>query len=272
MFFCKSASVYVCACIAGANGVFGSHVCKALLSSHNVIGVVRSEEKGHCFMNFLGGKGVGASFVVCDLTSRVQIAALPSQLQLDGKSMPIHCLVNNAVIVPPVRSESKETGEELQWCVNVLSYHRVTKSLLPQLSASGGARVVWVASNYAGGLNMNDPQFIGRAYNPDVAYGQSKQANRMLARVWSSKLKVSHPNASIVSCHPGVAMSNVWVGMGIGSVPMGFCKGESTTLYRCATGNVKSGRYYTDPGFPVNRFCKDKRALTRLWNIVEKSQ
>jgi retinol dehydrogenase-12 len=241
------------------------------MRSHDVIGVVRSEEKGNELVKFLGGKGTGVSFIICDLTSRSQIAALPSQLQVEGNPMPIHCLVNNAAIVPPDRLESEETGEELQWCVNVLSYHRVTKAILPQMSKAAGARVVWVASNCAGGLNMNDPQFTRRVYDPEVAYKQSKQANRMLVRVWSDKLKASHPSVSIVSCHPGVTMSNVWVGMGYVSTHLGFGHGESETLYFCVTGNIQSGKFYTGTGGTSVLFLKNKRCLTRLWNIVEKS-
>jgi NAD(P)-dependent dehydrogenase (short-subunit alcohol dehydrogenase family) len=245
------------------------------MCSHDVIGVVRSEEKGNDLVEFLGGKGTGASFIVCDLMSRSQIADPPLQLQFEGNPKPIHCLINNAAIVPPERLESKDTGEELQWCVNVLSYHRVTKSLLPQMSKAAGARVVWVASTYAGSLNMNDPQFTRRMYDPAVAYMQSKQANRMLVRVWSEKLKASHPNVSIVACHPGVAMSNVWdvwvPRMGTGSTPVGSGHGESKTLYFCATGNIQSGKFYTSTGGTSVQFLKDKRGLTRLWNIVEKS-
>lgn len=76
-----------------------------------------------------------------------------------------------------------------QWCVNVLGYHRVTKALLPRLSAT--ARVVMVASFYAGeiahslpswavrvtrvdpsvgGLDLTDAMFRKRAYDVDSAY------------------------------------------------------------------------------------------------------
>jgi hypothetical protein len=61
----------------------------------------------------------------------------------------------------------------------------------------------------------------------------SGQANRMLVRVWSDKLKASHPSVSIVSCHLGVTMSNVWVGMWFVSTHLAFGHGESETLYFC---------------------------------------
>jgi NAD(P)-dependent dehydrogenase (short-subunit alcohol dehydrogenase family) len=51
----------------------------------------------------------------------------------------------------------------VQWCVNVLGYHRVTRALAPRLAP--GARVVFVASNYAGGANLDDPQFERRRYD-----------------------------------------------------------------------------------------------------------
>ena len=82
------------------------------------------------------------------------------------------CLVNNAAVTTPHRTETK-AEEELQWAVYVLAYHRVTKALLPALcrSADTGtpARVVFVASSYAGGLDLTDPQFKKRRYNSNDA-------------------------------------------------------------------------------------------------------
>jgi len=52
--------------------------------------------------------------------------------------------------------------------------------LAPLLNASGGARVVNVASEYAGSLDLTDLQFEKRQYDETAAYKQSKQANRMI--------------------------------------------------------------------------------------------
>ena len=64
---------------------------------------------------------------------------------------------------------------------------------LPNLKLSSSqqtnnkSRVVFVASFYAGGLNLNDPEFKKRSYSSDSAYQASKQADRMLAFAWSKQ-------------------------------------------------------------------------------------
>lgn len=63
-------------------------------------------------------------------------------------------------------------------------------SLAPLLKASGGARVVNVASEYAGNLDVSDLQFEKRQYDETAAYKQSKQANRMITH---SKLFTPSP-------------------------------------------------------------------------------
>lgn len=54
--------------------------------------------------------------------------------------------------------------------VNVLSYHRMTKALLPALRRAAlmegtpAPRVVFVASMMAGGLDLSDPEYKRRRY------------------------------------------------------------------------------------------------------------
>jgi len=63
------------------------------------------------------------------------------------------------------------------------------------------ARIVNVASYWAGGLNLDDVEFKNRHYNNDSAYRQSKQANRMLSTYSSSLL--APDGIKVNACHPG---------------------------------------------------------------------
>ena len=70
-------------------------------------------------------------------------------------------LVNNAGIWSERRKVSPE-GVELVWATNVLNYFLVTELLQPLLRAAGKARVVNVASQLAGGLDLTDVGFERR--------------------------------------------------------------------------------------------------------------
>ncbi len=49
--------------------------------------------------------------------------------------------------------------------------------------------VVVVASYWAGGLDLDDPEFRRRRYNNDQAYRQSKQADCMLTVAFARRLQ-----------------------------------------------------------------------------------
>ncbi|MEJ2104265.1 MAG: SDR family oxidoreductase [Ignavibacteriaceae bacterium] len=109
-------------------------------------------------------------------------------------------LINNAGI----SSRSKklnDAGVELTFAINVLGHHILTKLLIDHLEKSAPSRIINVASEYAGGLDLNDINFEIRSYDATAAYKQTKQANRMLTREWARQL--SDKNISVYSMTPG---------------------------------------------------------------------
>jgi NAD(P)-dependent dehydrogenase (short-subunit alcohol dehydrogenase family) len=103
-------------------------------------------------------------------------------------SEPVHILVNNASTTPRQRLETEE-GIEMQWAVNVLAYFRMIHVFTPHLAKAAGARVVNVASYWAGDLDLSDLEFKRRSYHNDTVYRQSKQADRMLTRSFAEMLQ-----------------------------------------------------------------------------------
>ncbi len=97
-------------------------------------------------------------------------------------------LINNAGVQTPDRQLTAE-GVELTFAINVLGPQLLTRELLPALKAAPAPRIVNVASDYAGGLDLDDINFDRRTYNSTVSYKQSKQANRMLTREWARRLR-----------------------------------------------------------------------------------
>jgi len=110
-------------------------------------------------------------------------------------------LINNAATSPRQKALSLD-GIEIQFAVNVLAYYWLSIYLMPTLESTPDSRVVNVASHYAGGLDLNDLEFVKRSYDNNDAYRQSKQANRML----NIALAKQFPKVSFFSCHPGVCL------------------------------------------------------------------
>jgi len=109
-------------------------------------------------------------------------------------------LINNAGIM----SQSKklnDDGVEMTFAVNVLGHHLLTKLLVDSLRKASPSRIINVASDYAGGLDLDDISFDNRIYDLTAAYKQSKQANRMMTREWAKHLEKD--NISVYSLTPG---------------------------------------------------------------------
>lgn len=109
-------------------------------------------------------------------------------------------LINNAGISSRTK-ELNDAGVELTFAINVLGHHYLTKLLIDLLEKSSPSRIINVASEYAGGLNLNDINYDKRNYDTTGAYKQSKQANRMLTREWAKRLV--DKNISVYSMTPG---------------------------------------------------------------------
>jgi len=109
-------------------------------------------------------------------------------------------LINNAGISSGSK-KLNDAGVELTFAINVLGHHYITKLLIDLLEKSSPSRIINVASEYAGGLNLNDINYDKRSYGTTAAYKQSKQANRMLTREWAKHL--IGKNISVYSMTPG---------------------------------------------------------------------
>ena len=116
-------------------------------------------------------------------------------------------LVNNAGLNSRTRRQSAD-GIELTLATNVLGYHLLTHELLEILKASAPARIVNVASTYAGNLDIDDLQFTKRPYNPVKAYQQSKACNRLLTWALARRLAGSGVTANAMA--PGLVQTGLY--------------------------------------------------------------
>jgi NAD(P)-dependent dehydrogenase (short-subunit alcohol dehydrogenase family) len=102
---------------------------------------------------------------------------------VEGWDGPLDILVNNAGVMAIPERTLTPGGDELHFATNHLGHFALATGLLGALRASGDARVVSVSSS--GSLRcpvlFDDLTFAFVAYEPFVAYGQSKTANTLFA-------------------------------------------------------------------------------------------
>jgi retinol dehydrogenase 12 len=180
-------------------------------------------------------------------------------------SEPVHILVNNASTTPRQRLENEE-GIEMQWAVNVLAYYRMIHAFTPHLAKAAGARIVNVASYWAGDMDLNDPEFKRRHYHNDTAYRQSKQADRMLTLSFAELL--SDKNITVNACHPDDVNSKLSNNLGYGGHETPE-KGADTPVWLALSQELEgvSGKYFEHRRETYCRFMSDEANVRKLFDL-----
>ncbi len=250
------------ALVTGGTGAIGAAICEGLARREfNVVIVARNPAKGERVAGAIADRvGVTPKVVRCDVSSKGEVLALAAEWK-----GPLHVLVNNAAECPRRRTETSD-GIEGQLATNVLGYFWMIRAFEPVLAASAPARVVNVASYWAGGLDLDDLEFRRRRYDNDAAYRQSKQADRMLTAAFAEKLKDKH--ITVNACHPGDVPSNLSHSLGFGGHETPE-QGAATPLYLATEeiGGAVTGRYFAHLREEPCRFMEDKKAVQRLFEI-----
>jgi NAD(P)-dependent dehydrogenase (short-subunit alcohol dehydrogenase family) len=287
------------AIVTGGYSGIGLETAKALAAKGTkVIVPVRSPKKAAASLADVDGDVRTAPLDLGDLGSIREFAdSMLSELQ------ELDLLINNAGIMacPEARVGP---GWESQFGVNHMGHFALTKSLLPLLAKTGGARVVALTStaHKLSGIRWDDIQFTSGDYDKWQAYGQAKTANALFANALSRRLRANGGSAFAV--HPGgiftplqrhlpkeemIALGWLDADGGLSALAKeGFKtpeQGCSTTLWAATSGLLhdKPGVYCedcdvaspTDPNSPLTRYmgvdphaCDDE-AAERLWEISE---
>jgi NAD(P)-dependent dehydrogenase (short-subunit alcohol dehydrogenase family) len=178
---------------------------------------------------------------------------------------PLHVLVNNAAVTPRRRQETPD-GIELQLATNVLGYFWMIQAFSEHLKRSRPARVVNVASYWAGDLDLTDLEFRRRPYSNNAAYRQSKQADRMLTVAFAERLKSS--GVSVNACHPGDVRSTLSGNLGFGGSQTPDEGARTPTWLAVAPiGGDVTGRYFEYRKEVPCPFGADREAVEELYRI-----
>jgi NAD(P)-dependent dehydrogenase (short-subunit alcohol dehydrogenase family) len=189
------------AIVTGGSSGIGVETARALAGAGaQVTLAVRDTAAGERVANDIDGDvRVGR----LDLSDQASVRAFTARW--DG---PLHLLINNAgVMALPALVRSPE-GWEMQFATNHMGHFALALGLHDALAAAGGARIVALSSvgHLRGPIDFDDLHFERRAYDPMLAYGQSKTANVLFAveaqRRWGADgitANAVHPGAIIDS-------------------------------------------------------------------------
>jgi NAD(P)-dependent dehydrogenase (short-subunit alcohol dehydrogenase family) len=223
-----------------------------------------------------------------DLTDRASIAAF-----VTAWTGPLHVLVNNAGVMASPETRTPE-GWELQFATNHLGHFALALGLHDALVADGAGRIVAVSSvaHRRSPVVFEDIHFERRAYDPWLAYGQSKTANVLFAveatRRWAGD------GITANALMPGGIVTNLqrymepaviagWArGEGTGDLVLKSPEqGAATSVLLATSPDLAgvSGRYFEDcneaplvandseDSAGVRAYALDPDAAERLWDV-----
>ena len=209
---------------------------------------------------------------------------------------PIHVLVNNAGVMATPYQRTKD-GLELQMATNHFGPFLLTGLLLPQLVASGAARVVAVSSQMhrvALKAPLGDPR-QERRYSRWPVYAETKLANLLFTYELDRRCRESEVPVKALAAHPGLsgthlAVNGQYGGMTgrraaildatIKAVSQSAHAGALPTLM-AATADLPGGTYCGPSGFAESggrpqivsssRLSRDETAARALWEVSERA-
>jgi NAD(P)-dependent dehydrogenase (short-subunit alcohol dehydrogenase family) len=248
--------------VTGATGAIGKAIARQLAEREmfEVVLAGRDEAKTQRAASEIqrASGNPNVRYEIVDVSRRVSIQSL-----VERWAGPLHVLINNAAASPRRRQETPE-GIELQFATNVLGYFWLTQLFTEHLKASAPARVINVASYWAGDLDLNDLEFKRRGYNNGTAYRQAKQANRMLTVAFATRLQPF--DITVNACHPGDVNSHLSNDLGFGGSTSPD-DGADTPVWLATDpiGQHATGKYFSERQEARCRFGEDTAAVEALY-------
>ncbi|GAA1992228.1 oxidoreductase [Amycolatopsis minnesotensis] len=262
--------------ITGANSGLGLRSAKVLAAKGaKVLLACRSLERGEealAAVRAASTGGAGPELIRLDLADLASVRqAAESVRKSTGDGLDI--LINNAGLMASPKQWTAD-GFERQFGTNHLGHAALTWLVMPALRAKPGARVVTLSSVAAIGarIDLADPNFERRRYNPAGAYGQSKLANQVFAFELDRRLREENADVTSVAAHPGypatslgssmasayrnkVLSTAIGIGHRIGEAlfAQNVAMGALPQLYAATADGANGGDYIGPSGFAALR-------------------
>lgn len=266
--------------ITGATSGIGEAAALALArQGARIVFTARSQPKAEATLAKLrqANPAPAHAFHIADLST---IAATRAAGAAIAAAEPrIDVLANNAGALFTTRRETAD-GLERTFAVNHMAYFVLTHSLLANLKATPGARIVSTAAaaHQSGGpLNFDDLQ-SKQTYAAFAAYGRSKLCNIYFTQELARRLE----GGPVAYCfHPGFVASNFAADNGplargamtlAKFVALSPEKGADTLVWLASAADApaQGGGYYDrrKPG-ALAPYANDRAAAERLWAVSE---
>ena len=278
------------AAVTGVTAGLGTVTARELArAGAEVVLVARSSDRLAATRADLESDVPGATFhsVVADLADLSSVRRGATAISALG---PLNLLVNNAGVMALPYARTVD-GFEMQFGTNHLGPFLLTGLLLPQLIASGDARVVAVASQahrLARRPPLDDPRTLTGRYSRWGAYGGSKLANLMFTFELDRRCRAAGLPVKALAAHPGYSATELVGKTGgvAGQIMAAATKllGQPARLGALATLMAATadlpGSTYIGPdgpgqmrGYPQvvqpRRLARNEEAQRRLWALSE---
>lgn len=195
--------------ITGANSGLGQETARAMAAKGaHVMMAGRDQAKLDAAVAAIRESLPDASLetIICDLGNLAQLRACGAEAR--ARLAKIDLLINNAgVMACPLMYTTD--GFEMQLGTNHFGHFALTAELLPLIEEGAGKRIVNLSSrgHHFAPVNLDDPQFERREYDPWVSYGHSKTANVLFTVGLEARLAGRGIHAYAV--HPGGIQTNL---------------------------------------------------------------
>ena len=202
------------ALVTGVTGGLGELTALELArKGAEVILAARSQEKLKQVVEDIRGAVPTATVLplLIDLADLTSVRRAAAEASTYG---PLDILVNNAGVMATPRRRTAD-GFDLQLGTNHFGHFALTGLLLPQLVASGDARVVTVASQahrMTRSVPLADPRDDAGHYSKWRAYARSKLANLLFMFELDRRARRAGLPITSVGAHPGYAATNLTSG------------------------------------------------------------
>ncbi len=252
------------ALVTGVSAGLGVETARALAArGAEVIGAARDLEKARAATAAVhNAYGERFSLVKLDLASLASVSAAADDLRAAGK--PLDLIIANAGVMATPFGRTTD-GFETQFGTNHLGHYLLVNRLADLIPPGGRLVCVSSVGHQFGDLDLTDPNFEHRPYDPIVAYGGAKTAVNLFVVEFDRRHKARGVRAAAV--HPGGILTELARHMtqeliqrtialvrtetdnssaqrGYKSVP----QGAATTLWAAvaAPADVVGGRYCED--------------------------
>lgn len=266
--------------VTGVSSGVGLETARVLVAhGATVVGTVRDMAKGAAATQAVT-PGNRLELVELDLASLASVGACADMLL--AKAQPFDAIIANAGVMA-VPFELTADGFEMQFATNYLGHFLLVNRLAGLLQAESRVVMVSSAGHRGADVDLEDPTFARRPYDPLVAYRRSKTATVLFAVAFDRRHKdhrvratAVHPGAvltettrKLIAAQPSAASAFTWKNV---------AQGAATSVWAgfTASANVIGGRYCEDchvaevnddpaVGSGVRSYALDPERAEALW-------